>query len=117
MSAPESFTVETPAGEFTYHHVDDTLASPGDSTSLRVVGEVCVQLSGTATAVTAQVQRSTRDPLSGPNWAPAGDPITGNPSAGLSIKRYMEPTRGWWRIHVTVLTGGNLIVDISGQKA
>jgi hypothetical protein len=29
----------------------------------------------------------------------------------------MEPTRGWWRVHVTALSGGNLIADVSGQKA
>jgi hypothetical protein len=114
---PETFMVETPQGEFLYHHVDDTLNAPGATTPLRVVGEVCVQLSGTATSITAIVERSTRDPVQGPNWAPAGDPITGNPSTGLPIKRYMEPTRGWWRVHITALSGGSVISDVSGQKA
>lgn len=118
MPSPETFTVELPGVELSFHHIEDTInAAPGASSPLRVVNEVCVQITGSATAVTAQVERSTRDPGQSPNFAPAGDPITGNPSTGLAIKRYMEPTRGYWRVRVISLTGGNIVIDLSGQKA
>lgn len=118
MPAPDPITVETPYGEFNFNQIEDTgLSAPGPTTPLRVFDEVVVQISGNATALVCQVQRSTRDPGVGANWAPAGAPITGNPAAGIQIRRYMEPTRGWWRVNIISISGGSVGVVLSGQKA
>jgi hypothetical protein len=117
MPSPETFTVELPTGDRIFHHIEDTLTGVGSSTALRVVDEICVQLAGPATAIVAQVERSTKDPGASPNWAPAGDPITGNPSTGLNVKRYKEPTRGYWRVRIVSMTGASVTIDLSGQKA
>lgn len=80
---------------------------------------VLVQLAGSATSITAIVERATKDPNTGtPNWAPASaTPFSGNLSAGIPPRRFKEPTRGWWRVRITVLTGGNASVYMVGPKA
>lgn len=113
----EGFSVESPAGDRNYHYMEQTLTGVSSIDPLRCTGEVVVQLTGSATAVTAIVERSFRDPNSSPNWAPAGDIISGNPSAGLNVKRYAEPTRGWWRVRVIAITGANVLVHVSSEKA
>lgn len=79
---------------------------------------VLVQIAGTATSVTAIVERATKDPGVGtPNWAPASDqPISGNLATGVAPKRFIEPTRGWWRVRITGLTGGTASVYMVGER-
>lgn len=79
---------------------------------------VLFQLSGTATAFVAMVERSTRDPLrEAPNWAPAEDEQwSGNLAAGTAPRVYNEPVRGWWRLRVISLTGGILQLNMMGER-
>jgi hypothetical protein len=116
--ATEKFTIDRGAVATDYYQLDEDVSSAPYSTApIRVCGEVCAQIAGAATAVNAQVERSTRDPAATPNWAPAGDPIVGNPSTGIQVKRYDEPTRAWWRVSVLSKTGGAVSVVLSGEAA
>lgn len=97
----------------------DTLSAPGSTDAVRLQGNVVVQVSGSATSLTAIVEHATRDPnTSEANWAPADDTgFGGNLSAGLSPRPYVEPATGWWRVRVTAISGGNCKISIIGEKA
>lgn len=85
---------------------------------VRVQGDVVVQISGTATAITAKVERASRDPNSGEvNWAPAEtETFSGDLSAGIPPRAYFEPATGFWRLNISALTGGNCKVSIIGER-
>lgn len=89
------------------------------SPPIRFQGNVTVQISGSATNVTAIVERSSRGPNTGEeNWAPAENtPFSGDLSAGIAPREYVEPAIGWWRVRVPTLTGGNISVSIIGETA
>ncbi len=75
-------------------------------------GDIAIQVTGTATAVSFIVERSTRNPSDTPNPAPvATDPVTGNPSTGVNVLSYVEPGVAYWRVRITAMTGSN--VDVS----
>jgi len=99
---------------------EDDLESAGSTTPQRfsrVEDGVIVQLSGTATAITAIVERSTRDPAVDANWAPVeADPITGDLTDGIPPKRYWEPGIAFWRIRFTTMTGGSVQISMLGGK-
>ena len=95
--------------------------APGVSDYLRMrqnPNGVLFQLSGTATAFEAVVERSTRDPnRATPNWAPAEDEHwTGNLVTGTAPRVYNEPARGWWRLRVIAVSGGNLQLNVMGER-
>lgn len=93
--------------------------TPGmrSTTPRRLQGPVVVQIYGDAISLTAQVERSTRDPAVGANWAPAGAPITGNPDVGIEPTRYLEPSKGWWRLRVDAMDpDGSINVTFSSEK-
>lgn len=109
-----------PLPDFYGANFDQTLTAGGQVTdSVMLAGRVAVQFTGTATSVTAQVERSTRDPaLGSPNWAPAGDPFTGNPStANFQPRLYDEAGVAWWRVRCPTITGGSVLVAINGKAA
>ena len=89
------------------------------SPAIRLQGTVTVQLSGTATEISAVVERSSRSPGGGEeNWAPAEDEaFAGNLSAGIAPREYAEPAVGWWRVRVPTLTGGDVKISIIGETA
>ncbi len=89
------------------------------SPAIRLQGTVTVQLSGTATEISAVVERSSRSPGSGQeNWAPAEDEtFAGDLSAGIAPREYTEPAIGWWRVRVLTLTGGDVKISIIGETA
>lgn len=121
MSGGTKQFTDLPNGE-RFLEYTETLATTGNTDPLRYERSdegIVIQLSGTATAFTAIVERATLDPGSGtPNWAPAdATPLTGNASTGIAPVRYDEPVRGWWRVRVTELTGGNLTLYIAGKPA
>jgi hypothetical protein len=96
----------------------ETFTATGETDWVKLYGELVVQLTGAATVVSAQVERSVVDPGedgSTADPAPAGDAITGNPSTGIQPAAYLEPGVGWWRVKVTALTGTPLRVAISGK--
>lgn len=97
----------------------DTLTATGQTDPVRLQGRVKVQLSGSATSLTAIVEHATRDPGSAEaNWAPVeDDPFTGDLSAGMSPRPYDDPAIGWWRVRVTAISGGNCKISIIGEKA
>lgn len=114
----EQFTIDRGEVATTYVRCDeDVSAAPHSTAPIRACGLISLQLAGSATSATVQVERSTRDPASTPNWAPAGDAITGNPSTGLQCRRYDEPTRAWWRVTVSAVSGGTLSVTLDGEFA
>lgn len=93
---------------------DQTLSGLGSTDPVRLHGNVAVQVTGSATAIDAIVERSTRDSAN-PNWAPAEDThITGNPSTGIVVRGYAEPAAGYWRVRVVTLTGGDVTISVSG---
>lgn len=97
-------------------------SAPGSSDPLRLRENdngVVFHLSGTATAFSAVVERSTRDPTRDtPNWAPAEDePWTGDLTLGTAPRVFNEPIRGWWRLRVTAVSGGTLYLNIMGERA
>jgi hypothetical protein len=96
--------------------LEETLTAANQSTEwLRLSGQLAIQITGTATAVSVQVERSTRDPQTlTPNTAPAGDVITGNPATGMQPKAYAEPGVAWWRAKLTAITGADCTVAING---
>lgn len=97
----------------------EILSSVGQTEEVRLQGDVIVQLSGTATAITAIVEHATRDPGSSEvNWAPASDdPFTGDLSAGMAPRPYVEPATGWWRVRIASISGGNCKISIIGETA
>jgi hypothetical protein len=92
---------------------DQTLSAPGDSAALRLCNEVLVQIGGSATAINLTVLRSPDGAAD--NYAPAGPDIEGNPAEGITIKRYNEPSLGWWKARVNSITGSAKI-HISGTS-
>jgi uncharacterized protein YjlB len=82
--------------------------------------DVTVQVSGTATAISVRLQRSTVYPGADGslgNWAPVDDAITGDLTAGVNASVYVESDHAWWRAAVTTVTGGNLTTSVSGTVA
>ena len=98
---------------------EKNLAAPGVTDAVMLSGIVIVQFTGAATAVTAVVERSTKDPaLGGPNWAPADSAaLTGNPNTGMPPLAYREGGAAWWRARVTAITGSSVDVSIQGKGA
>jgi hypothetical protein len=83
-------------------------------------GDVTLQVSGTATAISVRLQRSTLYPGadgSQGNWAPVDDALTGDLTAGINAVVYVESDHAWWRILVTTVTGGSLTTSVSGSVA
>lgn len=97
----------------------EILSDAGQTEEVRLQGDVIVQLSGSATAITAIVEHATRDPgTSEANWAPASDePFTGNLSAGMAPRPYVEPATGWWRVRIASISGGDCKISIIGETA
>ena len=100
----------------------ELFAAPGSTTPQNFQSTdagIVVQFAGTATAVTAIIERSTNDPVRDtPNWAPAmSTPATGNLVTGLAPFVFDEPARAYWRARITTLTGGNCTVVLSGEQA
>lgn len=97
--------------------MSQTLESAGASDPIRLKGPLSVQLTGTATAITARVERSTQNPTGTPNWAPAEtETFSGNLAEGIAARAYEEPVAAYWRVNVTALTGGNVSVSIIGEQ-
>lgn len=112
----------TDLGDERFLEYTETFSATGNTDPLRYERSdegIVIQLSGTATSFTAIVERATLDPGAvTPNWAPADSlPLSGNAAVGVAPVRFDEPVRGWWRVRVTALTGGNLTVYIAGKPA
>ena len=107
-----------------------TSAAPGSAASstfstdwhMFVNTNIIAALSGTATSVTAVVERSAVNPAllvngsaQGAVTSPADAAgITGNLATGVAPNIYTESGVGWWRIRVTAISGGNCIASLSG---
>lgn len=112
----------TDLGDERFLEYTETFTTTGSTDPLRFERSdegIVIQLSGTATSFTAIVERATNDPASASaNWAPAdSNPLSGNASTGIVPVRFDEPVRGWWRLRVTAISGGNLIAYIAGKPA
>lgn len=96
----------------------DLFSAAGATDAIRVSGGVIVQATGTGTAVSLVVERSTIDPNtsnSTPNWARVEDSaLSGNPATGMTASQYVEPAIAWWRVRVVSVTG-SVFVSISGK--
>lgn len=95
------------------------MTATGSTDAIRLQGGVIVQLSGSATSIIAKVEHATQDPATGEaNWAPAeDDAFSGNLSAGIAPRPYLDPASGFWRLTITTLAGGNCKVSIIGEAA
>ena len=114
-----SLTTQTVPGSYGVFSAtqEEVLSATGETTSwIGLTGQLAVQITGDATAVKLQVERSTRRPTRNgqPNTAPAGDPIIGNPAAGIQTCAYMEPGIAWWRVRCVSIDGGAAVVVITG---
>mgnify|MGYP000039955376 FL=1 len=100
-------------------HAIQTFTGTGSTDPVRLARDIVVQLSGTATAVDAVLERSFADPTAANSWAPAEDEhFTGDLSAALVAARgYFEPIQAYYRVRVISLTGGNCTVSIVGSSA
>lgn len=78
--------------------------------------DICAQISGSATSVTATVERSDVDPtLKTAQVAPADSAgFSGDPATGIAPNIYTEPGVGWWRWNITAISGGSVNVSLSG---
>lgn len=96
---------------------NQTLSAVGDvSDWVLCQGDIALQLTGSATAITGVVERSTRNPSDNPNPAPVSSgPITGNPSTGIAVVSYTEPGAAYWRFRLTAKTGAELNVSFATQ--
>lgn len=83
-----------------------------------VACDICAQVSGSASAVVAVVQRSDVNPGADGALAQAAPAdatgFTGNPTTGIAPNIYTEPGVGWWRINVTTVTAGTVRASLSG---
>lgn len=97
----------------------EQLDEAGSTDPIRLTGRINVQIAGTATSIVAVVERASEDPNGDRvNWAPAeADTFSGNLSAGIAPRIYVEPADGFWRVRVTTLTGGYVRVSIVGDDA
>lgn len=77
--------------------------------------DIAIQITGTATSVTAVVERATRGPTNTPNPAPVGDAITGNALSGIPVATFYEPGVAWWRVRITAISGGIANISITGS--
>lgn len=97
---------------------DQDFTAAGTTDPVKLAVEVAVQITGIATDINATVERSTRDPAGGnANWAQVGDPITGNPSLGIPVALYAEPSAAWWRVRITSMFGAAAAVSLSGRQS
>ncbi len=100
---------------------DYDFTGPGQSKPLRLRDSdrgVVFQISGSATAFEAVVERSTRDPSrETPNWSPAEEGGWAGAASGVAPRVYDEPARGWWRLRVISVIGGTLQLNIIGERA
>jgi hypothetical protein len=135
MSTANSQAIPYTSGTQYLTLTDPNQAAPFESTPRMFVnGEVVLSISGpttaatgseAATAITATVYRSATDPNSplGASWVAADAQITGNPSTGVFTVNgntvlgpigYAEYTFGFWKVAVTVISGGVVTTSISG---
>ena len=117
----EKISLKANAGD-TIIQYTELFVAPGSTTPQNFQSTdagVVVQFSGTATAITAIIERSTLDPVRDtPNWAPAMlDPVIGSLFTGIAPFLFDEPARAYWRVRITTLTGGNCTVVKSGEQA
>lgn len=112
----KTLTVPGSYGVYGVTQEEPLIAADQATTWLGLTGELAVQVTGDASAITLLVERSTRQPTRTvqPNTVPAGEPITGDPSAGIQPRAYIEPGVGWWRVRCVEISGGAAVVAING---
>jgi hypothetical protein len=93
---------------------NSTASGAGNTEAVRCCDEVCVQIGGSATAIDATPMRSPDG--ASDNYAPAGDDITGNPSLGITVKLYNEPSSAFWRLRINSISG-TAKIHISGKAS
>lgn len=102
-----------------YIHASQTFAAPGSTDPVRLSHDIVVQISGTATAVDAVVERSFADPLFAANsFAPAEDEhFSGDLTVGIAARQFFEPIQAYYRVRVIAVSGGTAIVSLVGSTA
>lgn len=97
----------------------DLFSTTGTGTPIEVTDcDVTVQVNGTATSITGRVERSTVYPGADGslgNWAPVDSAFSGDLTAGVNALVYVESDHAWWRIRVSVLSGGTATSSVSGR--
>jgi hypothetical protein len=79
---------------------------------------IIAQVSGSATGITASIERADLDPANYPeNAAPADSAgFTGDPSSGMVPKLYSETGTGWWRWNISAISGGSVTISLAGSR-
>lgn len=98
----------------------NALAAAGTSDVVRVTGSSGeLQVDGTCTSLSGQLQRSAFDPNNVPTgftlaWAPVGSAQSAvNPSTGVAPVSFTEAGVGFYRYNATTVTGGTCNVSLS----
>jgi hypothetical protein len=82
-----------------------------------IFGDVACQVSGTATAISAEMRCSIQDPRQGggdPILDAAAPEISGNPSLGKTRSIYAGAGPAWWSVKVLSVTG-TATISIAGE--
>lgn len=97
------------------------LVGVGKTSGALFNGDVVIQATGPATAVTYLVERHApqqgggEPSASSPGWCPADVAVSGNPSAGLAAALYAGRGDAWIRINMTAITGPSVSFSITGE--
>jgi hypothetical protein len=108
-------------GDLEYFEEATVLAAIGRTPSVRLRGDITVQITGTATEATVRVERASvlSDPAQAAAWAPADAypfDLTIDPRQA-EVLPYREPTIGWWRVRVLAISGDTIQINIAGVDA
>ena len=79
--------------------------------------KLIVQVTGAATAVSIDIERSTINPVMAAANPAKVATITGNPATGITPSIYEEPGAGWWRAKLTSITGTPVHISIQAPEA
>jgi hypothetical protein len=98
-----------------YDVATDSFSAPASTDGVSFVGTpITVQIGGTATAVSAVLERSPTDPTVTAAWSTV-DTYSGA-AASIGFKSYQEGGIGWWRVRVTTVTGGTVTIAMTGRR-
>lgn len=98
-----------------YDVATDSFTAPAMTDGVSFVATpITVQVGGTATAITAVLERSTTDPTVAASWATV-DTYSGA-AASVGFKSYQEGGIGWWRVRVTAVAGGTVTIAMTGRR-
>lgn len=113
-------TVRRPVAAADVQAVSFTVTAANDTTDWAYfTGDVMLQVSGAASAISATMRRSVLDPTAQgaqPDIVtdPTAPEITGAASAADITVLYSGVGGAWWSVKVNSITGGNAVLSLTG---